>query len=94
MIIDTLKDLYERGIISDEIVFNYTVAEGFEKTDGKFTNTLGNLAIVDCHSIAKKMAINIYDIADAMANSGVIKYKIAAPYVREVGDFVNASDVC
>lgn len=31
------------------ISHNYTVIDSFNDTNGKFGNTLGNVAIVDCH---------------------------------------------
>lgn len=32
-----------------EIIKNMTVIEGFDKPSGKFPNTLGNVALIDCH---------------------------------------------
>ena len=31
------------------IDLNYTVLEGFDKANGKFPNTYGNVAVIDCH---------------------------------------------
>lgn len=32
---------------------NYTVVDAFEDTNGKFGNTLGNVALVDCKTFPK-----------------------------------------
>ena len=34
---------------------NYEVLEGFDKPHGKFPNTLGNVALIDCSSVAEKL---------------------------------------
>lgn len=34
-----------------DIVFNYTVISGFDKPNGKFSQGLGNAAIIDCHFV-------------------------------------------
>lgn len=52
MRIDPFIDLLaQNGLFPTEIKLNYTVIEGFDSTAGKFANTLGNVAIVDCNGI-------------------------------------------
>lgn len=41
--------------IPTSIGFDYTVVEGIDDPLGKFANTLGNVAIVDCHSVGIKL---------------------------------------
>jgi len=41
----------DEGVIPSQITMNYTVAEGFDKLHGKFADTVGNVAIVDCSSL-------------------------------------------
>ena len=38
-----------------DIKVNYTVLEGFDDPNGKFANTLGNVALIDCNSVIKKL---------------------------------------
>jgi len=51
-VIRIIIQLIEEGVLPSDISLNYTVAEGFDKMHGKFANTMGNVAIVDCSSIA------------------------------------------
>lgn len=91
-VLKALKDLIDEGVITPELVFNYTVPEGFDKLNGKFTNSLGNLAIVDCHSLGKMLANNLYSVADSMSKT--LKYFLIAPYVKGVADQLAVSDLC
>ena len=61
-ILAILKSLIDSGTISGEFVANYTVVEGFEKGMSKFTSSLGNVALVDCHSFGRKLAPNLYKL--------------------------------
>jgi len=45
------KNLY----IPSSLNFTYTVVEGFDSPNGKFPNTLGSVALVDCHSIGLRL---------------------------------------
>jgi hypothetical protein len=87
-----LKELIDGGYLSPEIVFNYTVPEGFDKLNGKFTNSYGNIAIVDCHSLGKMIAINLHGVAAAMRKT--FKYLLFAGTVDEVADQVAKADFC
>ena len=50
---DLLSYLLEMALpatlLPSSLTFNYKVVEGYESTDGKFSNAVGNTAIVDCH---------------------------------------------
>lgn len=50
-------------VIPTSFSFNYTVVEGFDQSLGKFPNTLGNVAIVDCHSVGLKVKDQLATIA-------------------------------
>ena len=45
--------------ISLNLALNYTVVEGFETTQGKFSNSLGNVVLIDC-KYAKNLFLNSY----------------------------------
>jgi hypothetical protein len=45
----------ENNAVPSEVNLTYTVVEGIDLPLGKFANTLGNVAIVDCHSIGIKL---------------------------------------
>lgn len=47
-LIDSLLGI---DLIDEEIIWKYSVIEGFDKPNGKYPNTLGNVAIIDCHYI-------------------------------------------
>ena len=54
--IDPIIDLIVKyAIIPTSLNLTYTVIEGFDEPNGKFPNTLGNVALVDCHSIGNKI---------------------------------------
>jgi len=82
----------DKGLISNEFIYNYTVAEGFDKANGKFPNTLGNAALVDCHSLGKKTASNIYKLADDVEQKTI--YFLLAPLIREFADQIKITDFC
>lgn len=83
-ILGYLKGLVDDKVITPELVFNYTVPEGYDKLNGKFTNSLGNLAIVDCHSLGKMLSYNLYSAAEKMRKT--FKYFLFADYVQQVAD--------
>jgi hypothetical protein len=56
--------LIDNGYISGEFVANYTVVEGFDSTNGKFPNNLGNVAVVDCSSLGLRIGENLDWIGD------------------------------
>jgi len=37
--------------LPDEFVFDYKISGTFDKSDGKFPSTYGNVMIIDCHYI-------------------------------------------
>ena len=43
--------------------------EGFTKPNGKFTGSLGNIGIVDCHSVSGKISDNFYALAQDLNNT-------------------------
>ena len=91
-ILNALKDMIAEGVITPELVFNYTVPEGFDKLNGKFTNSLGNLAIADCHSLGTMLANNLYSVAASMSNT--IKYFLFAGYVEDIAKQLAVTDMC
>jgi hypothetical protein len=59
--------------VSINLAMNYTVVEGFETTQGKFSNSLGNVVLIDC-KYAKNLFltsyINIFE--DAIKNNPLL----------------------
>ena len=50
--IDPILDtIITNQLIPTSFGLNYKVVEGFDSSQGKFANTLGNVVIVDCHSM-------------------------------------------
>ena len=45
--------------VSINLAMNYTVVEGFETTQGKFSNSLGNVVLIDC-KYAKNLFLTSY----------------------------------
>lgn len=50
------KALEANPVIPTSLDVPYTVFEGFDDSNGKFPNTLGNVAIIDCHSVSTKLS--------------------------------------
>jgi hypothetical protein len=50
-----VKYVADKELIPSEIKLDYNVTEGFDKPNGKFPNTLGNVAIVDCHFVTENV---------------------------------------
>lgn len=46
-----LKALLNIDIVPADIAHNFTLVDAFESPKGKFGDTLGNVALVDCHHI-------------------------------------------
>jgi hypothetical protein len=80
------------GTIIPEIVFNYTVPEGYDKLNGKFTNSLGNLAIADCHSLGLMFYYNLHSVASKMNNT--FKYFMFAEQVEAAAELIKTLDMC
>lgn len=52
---------------------------------------MGNIALVDCHSMGKKTAENLYIMADSISKT---IYFYAAQYIIEMADIVAETDFC
>lgn len=50
-----IEIIADNNAIPNSLSLNYSVVEGFDQPLGKFANTLGNVAIVDCHSVGIKL---------------------------------------
>lgn len=50
-----IDQIIAEGGIPTNISLTYQVVEGFDNPNGKFSNTLGNVALIDCHSVSYKM---------------------------------------
>jgi hypothetical protein len=46
--------------IPQELTFEYTVVEGYDGTHGKFSNALGNTAIIDCNDVLWSVMPKLY----------------------------------
>jgi ABC-type antimicrobial peptide transport system permease subunit len=48
--------------------------EGFEDPNGKFPNSLGNVALIDCHYLGKLVPLLPYDFCNVtMTVNGVLE---------------------
>ncbi len=66
-IIAIIEKLIAEGYIDGEFVANYTAVEGYDKANGKFPDNLGNVAVVDCSSLAIVIANNFVGLGDKVA---------------------------
>ena len=46
-----MEFIVKNHIFTPGIDIPYNVVEGFDDPNGKFPNTLGNVALVDCHYV-------------------------------------------
>jgi hypothetical protein len=61
MIVDFIV---KNDIIPTEIILNYNAVEGFDEPNGKFPNTLGNVALIDCHYVMDNIDIMVTQMFD------------------------------
>ena len=50
-----LQLIADNNLVPSSLNLTYDVVEGFDTPNGKFADTLGNVAIVDCHSIGLRL---------------------------------------
>ena len=50
-----LQLIADNNLVPSSFNLSYDVVEGFDTPNGKFADTLGNVAIVDCHSIGLRL---------------------------------------
>lgn len=56
--IDPLVDiLIDSNAIPTNFSWKYEAIEGFDKPNGKFANTMGNVALIDCHYLLDNFKI-------------------------------------
>lgn len=61
--------IVEKNLIPSEIALNYTAVEGFDEPNGKFPNTLGNVALVDCHYVLPALKETLQNMFDNIEDS-------------------------
>ena len=83
--------LIEEGYIDGEFVANYTAVEGYDKANGKFPNSLGNVAVVDCSSLGIQIGRNLDGLADKIS---VTNYSQYAPIVHLIAEPFYTLDFC
>jgi len=50
-----LVEILQQTDPPEGITLNYTVMETFDESDGKFSNSLGNVALIDCHYLGQAL---------------------------------------
>ncbi len=61
--IDAIIDrIVQDQVIPTSVNFTYTVVEGIDQPLGKFPNTLGNVALVDCNSVGLKFRTQMEEV--------------------------------
>jgi ABC-type antimicrobial peptide transport system permease subunit len=77
---------------------SYSVVEGFDQPKGKFANTLGNVAIVDCRSIGIKFKQQLMTIIQDIEERSDAAAMIINQILPNIKEFVNGNtrdiDVC
>lgn len=63
-LIPLINQLIDYGAIPTNFSVKYQVIEGFDQPNGKFSNSLGNVAIIDCHSVGFAFSTFYQDILD------------------------------
>ena len=62
---DMIADfIVQNDIIPKEVILNYNALEGFDEPNGKFPNTLGNVALIDCHYVLSNLEDSLMSIFD------------------------------
>ena len=97
--LDPILDIIvNNNLIPNSFNLSYTVVEGFDQPKGKFANTLGNVAIVDCRSIGlrvKQQLMNIIEEIEARSGAAALLINQVMPNIKQ---FVNGNtpdfDVC
>lgn len=72
--------IIENNIIPYELKWPYKAVEGFDKPNGKFPNTLGNVALVDCHYISFNFVKMVEKAFKQMEDLSPIFYLLGRSY--------------
>ena len=54
--------------LGHQISFNYTLTETYSDPDGKFNDDLGNIALIDCHSMKEWGVWNVTEEVPGIGN--------------------------
>jgi hypothetical protein len=90
-IVAIIEQLIAEGYIDGEFVANYTVVEGYDKANGKFPNNLGNVAVVDCSSLAIQIGLNLFGLGDKVLVTNYSEYAIP---IYALGYAIQRVDFC
>jgi hypothetical protein len=84
--LDPILDIIvNNNLIPNSFNLSYTVVEGFDQPKGKFANTLGNVAIVDCRSIGlrvKQQLMNIIEEREERSGAAALLINQVMPNIK------------
>mmetsp|Transcript_1248 Transcript_1248/g.779 ORF Transcript_1248/g.779 Transcript_1248/m.779 type:complete len:119 (+) Transcript_1248:208-564(+) len=60
-LINALLDNLILANIPSVLTFDYNVVEGYDSTDGKFSNAIGSTAMIDCHYVIDSLLPGLFD---------------------------------
>jgi len=71
-----------------------TVISDFESTNGKFGDTLGNVALIDCH-FANRLILNTYNkYIENLLNEQPFYYVLLQEIDRSIKKTIDKVDMC
>lgn len=63
-------------LIPNQITMEYKASEGFDKPNGKFPNTLGNVAIIDCNYAFSSLGYLFDDMGNKIEGNNPFLYSL------------------
>ena len=86
--------LAESNVLEDEIVWPYEAVEGFDSPNGKFPNTLGNVALIDCHYVTLNFITMLDRIFDRIESENIMLYMLARGFKQEALRILENISLC
>jgi ABC-type antimicrobial peptide transport system permease subunit len=76
------------------IAANYTVVEGFDVPNGKFGDTLGNMALIDCHWVPGLFLNTWQRYFDALTSAQPVYFLALSSVHTQAKELINDLDFC
>ena len=90
-IIDSLLNITQ---VPSSFSHNFTVVEGFDRSKGKFAETLGNVALIDCKYANKLLSSTYTDLIEELLISQPAFYVILAEVDRTIKQSIKDVNFC
>ena len=76
------------------LAHNFTVIDSFEQVNGKFGNTLGNVAMIDCKYANKLMKTSYRRLFDQIVDAQPFLFQFLQPFNKRVKNQLEKVDFC